>query len=159
VLPADDILAYLSDAPYDNSVNVRQNMGGTDTVGELAATSPVNSEPALHWLVNKVCNISACNELYGIPLLVTAVNGDLDAANFLYERMACGIQTGHHLCDIMSTCMQMDRGAILPTLMIWYSKQCPKRPLVEEAKVKWMKRALMASDLNILRRCYWTEVT
>ncbi|KAH6858429.1 hypothetical protein B0T12DRAFT_483761 [Alternaria alternata] len=52
-LSVNDILAYLRDGPYDDSISVRKNMGRADTVGMLAAAAAVNSEPALRFLVGK----------------------------------------------------------------------------------------------------------
>ncbi|KAH8625640.1 hypothetical protein IG631_19519 [Alternaria alternata] len=52
-LSVNDILAYLRDGPYDDSISVRKNMGRADTIGMLAAAAAVNSEPALRFLVGK----------------------------------------------------------------------------------------------------------
>ncbi|RYN51230.1 hypothetical protein AA0114_g5514 [Alternaria tenuissima] len=41
-LSVNDILAYLRDGPYDDSISVRKNMGRADTIGMLAAAAAVN---------------------------------------------------------------------------------------------------------------------
>lgn len=81
----EGIIAYLCDGPYHDSVKVRENMARADTIGMLAAAAAIDCEPALRFLVNKVYNVSTCNELYRAPFQATAVNNSVKAASFISD--------------------------------------------------------------------------
>ena len=119
-LPHDDIIAYLLEGPYEDSVKVRDNMGRADTVGMLTAACAVGNKPALRFLVDKVRSVATSSELYGSPLLAAAVNGQTWSANFIFGRMRTDEHASARLWYIIERCMKMRRDIMLPTLLTWY---------------------------------------
>lgn len=97
VLSCDDIIAYLMEGPYDDSVVVRDNMGRADTVGMLAAAAAMANEPALLFFVDKVRSVATYSELYGSPLLAAAVNGQVQAATLIIEHLSLTEDFHEHL--------------------------------------------------------------
>jgi hypothetical protein len=116
-LSVNDILAYLRDGRYDDSISVRKNMGRADTIGMLAAAAAVNSEPALRFLVGKVRDIGQRSELYGTPLTAAAVNGHKYASSIIYERFEDSRHQWDQLYGTINTCMYKQRATMLPTFM------------------------------------------
>lgn len=156
-LSVDDILAYLCQGPFNDSVKVRKNMGRADTVGMLAAAAAVNSEPALRFLVGKVYDVGLRSELYGTPLTAAAVNGHLYSASFIYERMEKRFYKRKQLHNAINACMFEQRTTILPTLMSWYLKHCYSGRLIKEAKRGWIDWAVRNGEMDVLRFSYYPE--
>jgi hypothetical protein len=86
----------------------------------LAAAAAVGNQPALLFFVNKVRSAVTYSELYGSPLLAAAVNGQVQAAAFIFEQLSPSDNVSQHLWRTIDTCMQQRRTAMLPTLLGWY---------------------------------------
>jgi hypothetical protein len=153
-LTVNDILAYLCEGPFDDSIKVRRNMGRADTIGMLAAAAAVNSGPALRFLVGKVRDVGQRSELYGTPLTAAAVNGHLYSATFIYEHMEGGVPVWNQLYEAIDTCMYKQRATILPILMGWYLKHCDSAKLLKESKHIWTDWAISRGELDVLHLCY-----
>jgi hypothetical protein len=153
-LCVDDILAYLCDGPYDDSIKVRKNMGRADTVGMLAAAAAVNSEPALRFLVGKVHDVGLRSELYSTPLTAAAVNGHFFSSAFIYDCLKNGVHKRNQLYNAIDICMFKQRAIILPTLMKWYLEYCHSGSLKRVAKEGWTDWAILKGELDVLRFCY-----
>ncbi|RYO18417.1 hypothetical protein AA0121_g5087 [Alternaria tenuissima] len=162
-LSVNDILAYLRDGPYDDSISVRKNMGRADTVGMLAAAAAVNSEPALRFLVGKVRDIGQRSELYGTPLTAAAVNGHKYASSIIYERFEDSRRQWDQLYETIDTCMYKQRATMLPTFMGWYLKSCDSGRAIYDAKYercKWaIIRACEHGHVHIIQYFLETDAT
>jgi hypothetical protein len=104
----DDVLAYLLEGPYENSVKVRENMCRADTLGMVASAAAVGNEVALLFFADKVRSTLTSSELYGTPLLAAAVNGQARAASIIFRRIESEVtkkKAREHLWSTIATCM------------------------------------------------------
>lgn len=153
VLSCEDIIAYLTEGPYDDSVVVRDNMGRSDTIGMLAAAAAVGNQPALLFFVNKVRSAATYSELYGSPLLAAAVNGQVQAAAFIFEHLSPSDDVRQHLWRTIDTCMQQRRTAMLPTLLGWYYSFRAPIEIIRARKLHCRAWAIRTGNLEVLQMC------
>jgi hypothetical protein len=148
-LSNQNVIAYLLDGPYKHSVKVRKNMGRADKIGVLAAAAAVGNEPVLRVFINKVRSESASSELYGTPFLAAAVNGQIQAAAFILERMSFET-SGTQLWTTIKQCMETRHIDMLPTLFTWYYARSRGHE-ISRTKQQIARWAIKTGNLEVLQ--------
>jgi hypothetical protein len=160
-LDNDRVITYLLEGPYNDSVKIRDDMGRADTAGMLAAAAAVGNKPALMYLAGKVYNISSSSKLYGVPLVAAAVNGQMWAASFIFERIKLNVKATQQLWYAIVICMKRRpwlHDAMLPTLLAWFFSLNPSATDYQKIRGQCASWAIKTGNVDVLQICHTPDV-